>query len=462
MEQLQAGVGRSDITPAPGTPQGGWGAQTHQRGSGADLPLYATALVLKDSRQSVAIIDVDAIGFDEEWTRKILDAVSTVSKIPAENVRLSCTHTHSGPNTFRLKTISEGLDMVIDYLNALPGRIAGAVWQAQQNFKPVRCVSGAGRCDFNVNRRLKMPDGRLVVGNNWQGPSDPKVRVIKFDDLEERPVAIILHYACHPTTIAWQNQYFTPDYPGMARRVVEELIGCRCLFLQGAAGNVMSQRGFTGKLQRYHRLGKILGLTAAKVALEIETVPRRERLSGVVESGAPIAIYDDEPLTPDVPELRIMSRMLALPLREFSPPEELEAEAKILRQTLARLRREGSEKDIAAATARATQVGMRAERARLYHGKTHLTWHLQGIRLASMALLSIPGEPFTEMNARIVAESPFKETLFSGYSNGGFGYLPVASSYAEGGYEVDSSPFAPQAADIVVRESIKMLHELMA
>jgi hypothetical protein len=29
-----AGIGRSDITPAPGTPQGGWGAQTKQRKRG--------------------------------------------------------------------------------------------------------------------------------------------------------------------------------------------------------------------------------------------------------------------------------------------------------------------------------------------------------------------------------------------------------------------------------------------
>ena len=45
---------------------------------------------------------------------------------------------------------------------------------------------------------------------------------MRFDDLNETPVAIIVHYACHPTTMAWQNPYFTPDYPGVTRQVVEQ------------------------------------------------------------------------------------------------------------------------------------------------------------------------------------------------------------------------------------------------
>ncbi len=101
--------------------------------------------------------------------------------------------------------------MVLSYMEGLPRRIASAVWQAQRNLKPVRVAAGAGRCDINVNRRLKLPDGRVVVGRNWSGPVDPTVRVVRFDDLEENPVATLVHYACHPTTMAWQCQYVTPE-----------------------------------------------------------------------------------------------------------------------------------------------------------------------------------------------------------------------------------------------------------
>ncbi len=462
MNHLLAGVGRCEITPAPGTPQGGWGAQTHQRGLGSDMPLYATALVLSDLCKSVAILDVDAIGFDKEWSTRIMDAVEGLTKLPREHIRFSCTHTHSGPNTFRLHTITEGLDMILSYLDGLPRRIASAVWQAQQNLKPVRCAAGKGLCEINVNRRLKLEDGSVVLGKNWDGPVDHTVRVVRFDDLDENPLATILHYACHPTTIAWQSQFVTPDYPGAARQVMEQQVGGTCLFLQGATGNIGPRCGFTGDLRVYRRQGKILGLEGAKVATGLQTVKRTDKFTGVLQSGAPLAIYEEVNTEQDPPVLRVLSKRLQLPVARFRPVVELEAETEKSRQEYVRLQESGTEEEIRTARSKVTQSGMRAEIARLYQGKTHIDWQLQGIRIGSIALLSVPGEPFTEINQQIVSGSPFVDTLFSGYSNGGFGYLPVRSAYEEGGYEVEVSPFSPEAADIVVKEGLQMLRELAA
>src|SRR4030095_14911904 len=216
-------------------------------------------------------IDVDSIGFDPEWTARILDSTVALTGLARENIRFSCTHTHSGPNTFRLAIITEGRDMIDDYLNGLPLQISGAVWQAQRNLRPVRIGAGSGACDININRRLKLPDGRVVIGRNPDGPVDRTVRVVRIDDMDEKPVATIVHYACHPTIIAWQSEHATPDYPGIAKKVVEEQLGGTCLFLQGATGNIGPKRGFTGDMRVYRKCGTLLGLEAAKVALGIET-----------------------------------------------------------------------------------------------------------------------------------------------------------------------------------------------
>ena len=424
------------------------------------MPFFATALALSDDNELALIVEADAIGFDMEWTNKIIAAIQSQTGIARDRVRFSCSHTHSGPNTFRLATISEGLEMAVSYLQSLPERIAGAAWQAQQNLQKVRLAAGSGSCDINVNRRCAAPDGARVSGFNWQGDVDRTVRVVRFDDLNEKPVAVVVHYSCHPTIMAWQNQWFTPDYPGMVRKVVEQQVGGTCLFLQGAAGDIGPRAGYTGDLQRYHRAGTILGLEAAKVALSLDTLPRRERFLSVLQSGAPIALYAEDPQEPEAIVLRVKRREVRLPLRELRPVAEVEAEAERRSAELAALRKQGSVEQIRAATARSTQANWYADMVRQYGAKKETEWEVQCIRAGPVAFVSTRGEPFTETGRQIVAGSPFKHTLFSGYSNGGFGYIPTRQAFAEGGYEIDASPFAADAAEKLATETVRMLEEV--
>jgi neutral ceramidase len=81
-------------------------------------------------------------------------------------------------------------------------------------------------------------------------------------------------------------------------------------------------------------------------------------------------------------------------------------------------------------------------------------------RVGDIAFVGLGGEVLTEIGMSIKAASPFKHTFVITHCNGAAGYLPLANLYIEGGYEVESSPFAPKAADIVVKQVVKMLHEL--
>jgi hypothetical protein len=181
-----------------------------------------------------------------------------------------------------------------------------------------------------------------------------------------------------------------------------------------------------------------------------------------MESGATIALYDEQPEATPEPVLRILSRVLRLPANRFSPVAELERELGSRRDDLERARRNGDRAEIRTATARATRALMRAQRAKVVEGKTHIDRQMQGIRIGPVALISIQDEPFVEIGQRIAAASPFAHTLFSGYSNGNFGYLPTREAFLEGGYEVSVSLYSPEAADIVVNEALAMLRELAA
>ena len=173
MHHLLAGVGRCDITPAPGAPQedGARRPATSAAQGRRSAALTQPRWFLADSAQSYRHhIDVDSIGFDgERWTAKIIDAVvERCARFPASTIRFSCTRTHSGPNTFRMALITEAsLDMATAYLNNLPQQIASAVWQAQQNLKPVRVARRReGTCEIGVNRRLRLENGQVVIGRN--------------------------------------------------------------------------------------------------------------------------------------------------------------------------------------------------------------------------------------------------------------------------------------------------------
>ena len=56
---LKSGAGRTDITPPVGIAHAGWGAATHQRAEGVDMPFYATSLFVTDGELEIAIVDLD-------------------------------------------------------------------------------------------------------------------------------------------------------------------------------------------------------------------------------------------------------------------------------------------------------------------------------------------------------------------------------------------------------------------
>ncbi len=460
--QVLGGVARIDISPPAGITQGIWAAQTHQRAIGVDMPLYATSLVLQQRETITAIVDVDLLGFEPHQAQRIRDEVRRQTGIPAAAVRLCASHAHSGPNYFRQPLFNEGLDLLESYMGALPKRIAASVWEAQRKLTPVHLGFGSGSCAIATNRRAKLADGRVVVGINPDGVVDPTVRVVRLANSEGATLATLFHYSCHPTVLAWDNQYVAPDYPGPARREVERATGALSLFLQGAAGNIGPIEGYTGDLSVYRRLGRALGLEAASVALQIQAPPRRPQLVNVLESGASIAVYRDE-LDLGSPVLQVTTRSVELPRRQDLPDlESAEATERHWFERLENARKGAPQQEVRETLVAATRAWATAQSVRQHGGKTHLTWEIHAVTLGSCALIGVPGEPFLEVGLEIARHSPFPMTLFSGYTNGGLGYLPVASAFEEGGYEVEASPFEPEAASIVVRERLALLRALHA
>ena len=86
---------------------------------------------------------------------------------------------------------------------------------------------------------------------------------------------------------------------------------------------------------------------------------------------------------------------------------------------------------------------------------------IQILRIGDMAMVSVPGEPFAEVGAAIKRESPFPLTMFCGYSSGkGGDYIPVASEFPHGGYEVERTPYGTGAAESLIRQAVALFAKL--
>ncbi len=456
---LIAGTARADITPPVGIAHAGWGAQTHQRAEGVDMPLYCTVLYVSDEEGSVelAFLDIDEGTISVKRDQILRDAVDSATGIPGENLRIAYTHTHSGPVT-GVSWIVEGADLVEPWLDSIPGKAIEALNKAKQNAKKSRVTTDSGNCEINVNRRPQTEDGTRNTGRDWTGFVDHEVLVTAFDDEDGEPIATIVNYACHPTIMAQDNRLITPDYPGVTRKVVEENVGGMCLFLQGAAGNIGPIDGFTGDLAVYHRAGHRLGLEASRIRLGMDPVPRKERLMKIEPSGADLGLYVDEQSGEPDDRLSISYEPFTLPAKELPPPEQVRAEFNAAQQHLEQVRSKTSDiEEIKKAAFPSKRAYIAQNIAEVFGTGGSVQLPIQVMRIGNTAFVALPVEPFAEIGVEVKQRSSADWTVFGGYSNGYYGYMPMRYAYPEGGYEVTTSPFAPGAAEQAIEACVQAI-----
>lgn len=340
-------------------------------------------------------------------------------------------------------------------------RIVGAVWEASLGLRPARVAAGIGHSTVGLNRRMWHPEQRrIVLGRNYGGFVDHELPVARIDDADERPIATLVNYACHPTIMAHLNRRITPDFPGPLRRTVEANLGGLCLFLQGAAGDRHPRESFSSRFEDCRRVGGLLGLEAAKVALGLRTRPTTERLVEVLESGAELGIYADEPAPEPDATIRVVGRTIELPLIDLPSRADAEADYKEKVAALAVARRGGDEREIRACSYVAKRSNRQLGHVRTHEGRRTAPAEIQAMRVGELALVAMPGEPFAQIGVEVRRRSPFPVTMFSGYSNGEVGYVPMRSDYENGGYGVWNSPLAPGSAEAIIEASSELLQEL--
>jgi hypothetical protein len=409
--------------------------------------LTATALVLEGPQAELssgaqgagisrlAIIACDLLFLRAEETRAVREAIARLTDVPPDHVVIACSHTHYGPLT-ELDREEQG-PLVESYLANLVHLLAGAVAMARDRAVPCRLGFAQGEVRIGINRRERTADGQIILGQNPLGPVDPRIAVLRIDD-DGQPLAAVLNYACHPVSLGSKCTDISADFPGTARRLVEEQTGAMCLFLQGATGNI-NPLLMGWDWTHLARLGLPLGAEAVRAYWN--AAPSVEPASG----GMAVA----------------SSRLHLPPLLPSSIDEG--------REMVAMLECERERLSAAGAEAALWWAEKRLERARRGLDAVQdgtpvppVEAELMALRLSdSVGLVTAPGEIFTEIGQSIVARSPFALTLYATYANGTIQYVPTRAAYAEGGYEVTHAcQVAPEAGEEIEEESLRLLRSI--
>jgi hypothetical protein len=467
---LLAGVAKINIDPAVGIPHMNWGSATHILSEGNDPEgMFIRALVLSDGKQKFALVDVDGRADGAE----AVERASALTGIPVKHIRVGSSHTHSAPNLTGTRgpvgaELRRYEPRIAAHRAVVADKLVGAIVEASARLRPAHAYGIVGTGSIGLNRRFRGegPDSAEMppaVGLNPEAFADPELPVIRIDDAEGNPYAVLVNYQAHGTVLAGENRIVSPDWIGPMRNTVEaSLPGATCLFFLGAAGDQGPIEGFTGDLEVPRRLGRILGHEAAALALRISTVRRESRFEGYVQSTALQARQPYRVLGPHDATLRYTSKTLELPRRSYTR-REIDRMARLAGMAEEEMRelseRPGStdfEKAQAAAKHRRWANLLARYQAPPAPGPVRL--EVAVLRIGDMALVLTNGELFAEIGTAVKKASPFRVTMFCGYGNGeGGGYMPVRSEYDYGGYEVDITPYGPAAAEQFVEETIELL-----
>jgi hypothetical protein len=175
------------------------------------------------------VVTLDLIGVPRELRLEIAERVRKTHGLPAANLILNASHTHSGP---QLRTrpatpaeLGDGKTAgALEYTEKLKGDLCRVIDEAIAGLAPARLTWNKARCGFAMNRRrdYTLPAGHPNADKapNPDGPVDHEVPALRVEGADGRVKAVLFGYACHNTCLGFYN--YCGDYAGFAQQYLEE------------------------------------------------------------------------------------------------------------------------------------------------------------------------------------------------------------------------------------------------
>jgi hypothetical protein len=394
---LRAGAAKVDITPTQPCLLSGYASRTNLS-IGAHDPLCARALALEHNGRRLVLVSVDVIAFHRTVMDYIRRPILDVCGLKPEELVISGTHTHAAPK-LSLDAASTHPNNV-EHTKTLGSKLQKVVQDALAAVRPARIGVGIGASPVGVNRREpflnKKGQRQIRLGRNPDGSTDKDVQVLQVPDRETERLLAVLFAYATHSTS----------------------LGAKNLFVSG----------------------DVHGLAAQFIEKHLGT--------GIIAPGFAGASGNIDPWFRVMPEIKTDNGWIPEPvlLGTMLGEEVVHTSNKIL---------EFSQDGPIQSLIKTIELPVKA------NPTSTVPVVLTAARVGNVAFVGIGAEVFHEIGQAIKKASPFPHTFVITHCNGGaLGYLVVKEAYAEGGYEVSACPFAPEAADIAIKEIANLLNQL--
>jgi hypothetical protein len=432
---LKAGAATLEINPA--TSQFLFGYPHVPRFSvGVHDPLLTSAFYVSDGTTAAVFVANDVAVLSKEIVERIRQGISELTKVPACNIMVTASHTHSAPITMRC--ISASMDPVVpppdeDYVDFLVGRAVQAARKAYEDARPAE-----------LGLAIANAEGIGANRHDPAGPSDLRMPVLWVREAQAgQTIALMLVCCMHPTVLHEDSKLVSADFPGMARQYLNKNVlggSCPIIYHTGPSGNQSPRHVVrSNTFEEADRLGCILGKSVEEALARVT----------FIDAGMVVCA----------------STQIELPLRPVSSLEKAEQRLRQAHERLSRLRDSGApraqvrtaECDCFGAEENVELVRASIDGRLKAAASTCMPAEIQLIRIGPWEFVGWPGEVFVEFGLRIKQRFPNAHVI--SLANGDLqGYLVTAEAVSKGGYESLNALFkSPDSGDRIVEATDSLL-----
>lgn len=444
--ELLVGFGRADMTPQKGVQLTGYGNDDKRPAKNILDPLYATCLAFTDKDGKTALVYTMDILYAPGWVRP---AIAEAVGLPAEQIHMSGTHTHSGPVRTLASVLPGSTGALPEAREYLKTTLQSAVIQAAKDALADRKAAQMYTTttyteNINFVRHYLMADGTYAGPNfgnfnqpivGHETPVDNCMQLVKF--VREGGQDIILcNFQTHQTLTGGMLKYdISADIAGAMRAKMEKETGCLFAYFTGASGNVNptscieSEQRFN--IGQHVECGQALADYALAVADKYQPIH-----AGKVQAKS---VHLDVAVNHSLDHLA----------------DKMQPIADLWEETGDRPRCNKLAQEIGLNSVYSVQSAL----GKMSLGKT-LGITLDVVALGDLVFVMAPYEMFDTNGMEIKEASPFKMTIVATCANDVLSYIPSAIGFEHGGYSVDRCQFVPGTGEQLVEEYTAMLKEL--